>query len=199
MLWWENVLKPAWDVLVNAASWIWEDVIVPGWKALQNVGIWLWENIIKPSWEWLSGVGLWIWEQILKPAWDWFTGVGEKIWNDILKPAWEWFTGVGEKIWGLIKGGFQFLVDTIVDWVSNLPIIGNFVDGSRAFGGVIPKDGLYRMHAGETVGRGNSVSTNNTTNMSPTININVSGSVDRRTINELSRRMRQELQSVSRL
>lgn len=195
-----EALKAAWNVLVTAGKWIWDNILKPAWEVLKDVGIWIWEEILKPAWEWLSGVGEKIWTEILQPAWDWLSSVGEKIWNEILKPAWDWFSGIGQKIWGILKNAFTSAVSMIKNAIAAVlsRIPGVNLDGGYAFGGVVPKDGVYRMHAGETVSRGNSVG-NTTNNMSPTININVSGGVDRRTINEISRQMRLELQTFSKL
>jgi phage-related protein len=198
-----DILKAGWSLFATIGVWIWENILKPAFGFLADVGMWIWDEILKPAWDWFTGVGEKIWTDILQPAWDWFTGIGEKIWTDILKPAWEWFSGIGEKIWELIKSGFTALKDKLSNFSLGSFFGGGGSDsgdggGARAFGGTIPQDGLYRMHAGETVSRGNSVGAT-TNNMSPTININVSGGVDRKTINEISRQMRLELQTFSRL
>ena len=55
---------------------------------------------------------------------------------------------------------------------------------------------MYQMHAGEQVGRGNTSSVSNT--LSPVININVSGGASQDTIDQIARRLNQELSTFSR-
>ncbi len=60
----------------------------------------------------------------------------------------------------------------------------NKVKGKKQFGGFIPQEGLYHLHAGETV-----VPANQTISSSPTINIFTSGGIDSGTIDKLKREL----------
>jgi len=78
----------------------------------------------------------------------------------ILKPAFDVLeTGIINVINGIISllNGFGLGIKPV---------------GGRQFGGVIPKGGLYKLEAGETVSRGN---TTNVKQMQPTINIVMNG------------------------
>jgi len=66
----------------------------------------------------------------------------------------------------------------------------------KAFGGIIPEDGLYQMHAGENVSRGNTVgSSGGQTN---NITVNVNGNADNSTIDKISQAISLEMRGYSR-
>jgi hypothetical protein len=223
MAWvWDNVIKPGFAILLTVGQWIWDNIIVPGWEILKSVGVWIWDNILKPAWEFLASVGQWIWEQILKPAWDYLASVGQWIWERIIQPAWNFLKDVGSWIWErilkpawdglaslisgawtIIRDAFNSIATKIKDWGANLLSFGRGgggksiggADGSAAFGGVIPRDGLYQMHAGEQVGRGN---TSNATNNSNTYNITVNASGNRTDAQQLAREINRELATFGR-
>ena len=195
---WETILKPAWEFLLNVGQWIWEQIIVPGFNVLLTVGQWIWDNIIIPGWEIMLSVGKWIWdqiikpgfsflgdtgkkiwEQIIKPSWDFLKDVGQKIWEQMILPGWEFLKDVGQKIWDMIlKPAFDVLETGIINVINGIISLLNGFGlgikpvGGRQFGGVIPKGGLYKLEAGETVSRGN---TTNVKQMQPTINIVMNG------------------------
>lgn len=73
---------------------------------------------------------------------------------------------------GIIPGG-----QTFEQASQGIPRGG--IKGGRASGGFVPHDGLYRLHAGESVTPNQSISA------SPTININTSGGIDNATIDRI--------------
>lgn len=194
----DNIIIPGWENLKMVGQWIFDNVISPSWEALKNVGDWIFNNIIQPAWQFLSNVGSRIWEEILKPAWEYLSDVGSWIWEQILKPAWEWFKDIGTTIYeNILKPAFQTLADSISgawNWLKGL--FKDKKEGTRAMGGIIPKDGMYYMHSGEVVSRGNNSNVTNT--VSPTINISVSGRMGTREMDVLARRLQQELNSYQR-
>jgi len=108
-----------------------------------------------------------------------------------LKPAWEWFNNVGEKIWSILKSAFEtaknYITNAINSILSRIPFIGSG-RSKHQFGGYIASEGLYYLHAGETVTP--SVENNN---QDINITINVSGKVDKDIIDEIVRRLHNEL------
>lgn len=80
--------------------------------------------------------------------------------------------------------------------VLRLPTIGEIpVSGSRQVGGYVPYDGLYRLHAGETVQQANNM------NFSPTINVSGGGNamdIANRIKMELNQTWAAELQRLAR-
>lgn len=197
---WETIIKPSWNFLLGVGSFIW-DLIVSGFEIIVNFGIWIWEQIVKPSWEYLKKVGVWIWEKIIQPSFNFLKDAGLWIWEKVIEPAFNFLKDVGSWLWDqIIKPAFSFLMN-IGDWIWDLiknsvgSIFGGKEEGSRAFGGSIPKTGLYKLHAGETVSRGNSTTVNNT----PNITINVQGgSVSDEIIDEIARKLTGTLNTYMR-
>jgi hypothetical protein len=217
---WNNIIKPAWEFLKDVGLWIWEFILLPAWEFLKDVGIWIWEQIIKPAWEFLLDVGKWIWEQIIKPAWAFIKNVGKWIWQQIIKPAfnflkevgkWIWeqiilpafsfLSDVGMKIWNnIIKPAFSFLKD-MGKWIwdiikSSLGGLFGRGKGNRAFGGTVGETGLYKLHAGETVSRGNTTSVSNAPNI--TVNIAGGSAVSDEMIDQLVSRLTTELNAYTK-
>lgn len=200
---WENVLLPAFQFLADVGKWIWENILSPAFKFLSEVGKWIWEQILKPAWSFLKDVGLWIWEQILKPAWNFLANVGMWIWEQILKPAWNFLKDIGKTIYDtILKPAFQKLADAISgawNWIKSLfKGKSKSSDGTRAMGGLIPKDGNYFLHSGEVVTGGNGSSSVSNTSVNPVINITSNGKMGMREIDALARRLQQELNSFQR-
>ena len=201
---WEKIIKPSWEFLKDVGKWLWDNVILPSWEFLKDVGQWIWEKILEPAWNFLKDVGKWIWEKIIKPSWEFLKDVGQWIWEKIIKPSWEFLKDAGQWIWEqIIKPAFNFLKDIgqwiwdlIKSFVSKFFGGGDTANGGRAFGGVVSEDGLYKLHAGETVSRGNTT----TINKSPSINIAVNGNdgVNDNLVNEIAVRMSRELNTFSR-
>lgn len=215
---WNRILRPAFMWLINVGKWIWNKILFPAFNWLINVGKWIWNKIIAPAFDYLADVGKWIWKRIIKPAFDYLSDIGNKIWNLVIN-AFDGLKGIGSAIWGWIKD----MVDKLnpfgdnddndkpekkdvsdkggggSGFFSNREGIQGLLNTrpGKAFGGKATSDGLYKLHAGEQVSRGNTTSTGNS---SPTINVNIIGSssVDDDTINEISRRITDELRSFER-
>lgn len=192
-----DLVKSAWRFISDGIVWVWDNIVKPAWDFLASVFVSIWDNIIKPSWDALAGFFKGIWNNIVKPVWEALADFFESIWKDFIKPAWDF---VSEKIkgaWDILKSAFTFVKNKIIDFLSNLnPFSRGGGDGARAFGGVIPKDGLYRMHAGEQVSRGNT--SNGNSMVSPVINISVSGGMDSKMIDRLTKELDRELQIYGR-
>lgn len=180
---WENYIVPGWERIKEAGQWIWDNVIIPGWESLKEAGKWIWETILEPAWGFLKDVGSWIWEQIIKPGFDFLKDIGSKIWEH-MKSAFTWGIDVGAKLWSWVK--------------SKLSFGGNKEDGSKAFGGTIPKDGLYRMHAGEQVSRGNTTNINKSMNPSISINLGNNNTGSMGAGSDIAQAMIRELKGFSR-
>src|SRR3990167_292761 len=107
---------------------------------------------------------------------------------------WVAFKGAFIAIWDLIKEGFICMINWVIDKLNKaieginaapgieIPKIPNI--GSRKTGGYIPHDGLYKLHAGESVNQSNSM------NFAPNISIEVGSGVN---ASELASRIRMEL------
>lgn len=192
-------------------------------KGIDKINVWLWEEVFKPAFKGIMGAGEKIWKDIIKPSLEGVGELGKKIWNKVVD-AFEGLKGIGEAIWGWIKslipgksdsgGGSDFskkdisnnpndssgtggLNEDALDTRTPLEKIKDAATPGFAFGGKATSDGLYKLHAGEQVSRGN---TTNSGQMDPTININIIGSssVDDDTINEISQRITDELRSFER-
>jgi len=103
-------------------------------------------------------------------------------------------TGVADTIGGFIQRVIKFFAGIRVDierfFVGNFPIFGDVFAPLPRFsfpefqaGGVMTKNGLAMLHAGETVSRPGQAG-NVTGNFNPTININVTGEMDERELAE---------------
>lgn len=115
----KGIIGGIFGAVVDFGKWIFENIVIPGFEFLLNVGEMIWE-LLKSGFEFLFNVGELIWTEILKPAWDFLGNVGSKIWTEILKPAWEWFKDIGTKIWGILKIGFDFVKDTLINAIKGI-------------------------------------------------------------------------------
>lgn len=135
---WDNLIKPAWDALSSAATWMWQTVLVPAFDgiklAFQAVGdtvMWVWNNLIKPAWDAISGAANWLWQNILVPAFDGikaaFGALGDGImwvWNNVIKAAWDAVSAGATWLWQNvmvpafegIRAAWQAMADAI-RWV----------------------------------------------------------------------------------
>jgi hypothetical protein len=190
---WDNFIKPAWEFLKNVGLWIWEQIIKPAWNFLLNVGSWVWEQIIKPGFDFLADIGSKIWDW-MKSVWVMELQLGSLIWENI-KSVWTWSLNLGSKIWEHIKSVWTWSVDIgakLWAWIKSKLTGG--IAGSKAFGGTVAEDGLYRLHAGESVSRGNTTNVSN----SPTINISVAGRGNTDIADEISRKVTMTLNQFQR-
>lgn len=191
----------AMESMKTAVAWVSENVLIPAitWVAEQLTQVW--DEFIQPAWESLKNLLGGIWDTFLKPAWDTLSAMISSIFDTILRPVWD---TLAEKIagaWGILKGAFSSLANKISGFLANLFSFGgggrhSGSSGGRAFGGIIPEDGLYLMHAGETVSRGNTTSST-TKNFNPIININVGGGS--RDVDRIARELSRELSLFGRL
>jgi phage-related protein len=156
---WQSVIRPAWDQLGAAATWLWDVALRPvfeaigaGWRGLVDAMVWVWENLLKPSWEAISGAATWLWENALRPTFE-AIGAGWRmiidgivwVWENILRPCWDGIMAAATWMWenvlrpvfDAIAGGWRGLMDGIA-WVwENIlrPVfdaIGGAVDIVRA-------------------------------------------------------------------
>lgn len=196
---WESILKPAWDRFKAFISYIWNSILKPAWDWFKTKVYEIWNDIIKPVWNWLKEKFISIWNEYIKPSWTWLKTKFNDIWTTYLEPSWtkiqshlnkvaEWLdrfqqsrsvlsrvnqASPGRIIGGLLSGGRDHSIPggTNQDYINRgTDRFGNKIPG-RAFGGIIPEDGLYKLHAGEQVGRGNTVSNSQNNN----IVLNISG------------------------
>lgn len=207
---WENIIQPAFNFLADVGQWIWEQILLPAWNVLADVGKWIWDQILKPAWEFLKDVGLWVWKQILKPAWEYLASVGQWVWDKIIKPGFDYLANIGSLIWEHMKSAFSWTIDIgakLWDWVKErLKSARSFfggnsgtATGTRAMGGVVPQDGLYKLHAGESVGRGYTTGTTGTNGgVNITVNVGSAGDKSERFAQQIAQQMMAELRKVQR-
>jgi len=197
-LWiWNNIIIPGWEILKTIGSWIWNNILVPAFEVLLDVGLWIWQNIIIPGWNILKKVGLWLWHNIILPAWKFLKDVGLWIWEKIIKPAFDFLKNVGVWIWEKIEAGLSVLFNIgkmIFDFIKSLLRPRGRGSGSRQFGGSIAKTGMYLLHSGEQVSRGN------TTNVTkaPNITVNVMGNANSGVVEEVVTQISRQLNSYTK-
>jgi len=167
-------LDAAWSLVQSAWVSI-KSGLSDTWEALK--GVWdLIKKGLSDTWEALKGVwdlftiGLGKVWTTLKTVWGTFTDGLTTIW-DTLKTAWSRITSALSSAWNAIKNWHPFSLKK---------------RSENAFGGTAAQDGLYKLHAGETV------NTSSGSNMGGnTFNITISGSYN---TNELVRKLTSEIQ-----
>lgn len=182
------ILKSLWLILKDLFMMAWEGlkvVLMIAWAVMKKVFFGAWRLlfvVLKKSWEALVNFGQWIWDGItviLSKSWELLKDIGQWIWDtmvsvfttafDVLKNIGTW---IKDKILGVVGGGGGTetkVGDAII----------------RPDGSVIrtdPRDFLIATKNPGNLGGG-----------STTININIAGSADQNTVNEVIRRLRFEL------
>ena len=181
---WPDVLKPAWDTLVSELGTIWADLLKPAWDTLVSELDTIWTDFLKPVWDTLVAELGTIWTDFLKPAWDGLVTSLGTIWTDFLKPAWDELVISIESIWDIIKIPFEYIADK----VGGLFGMKKKKEPEKAFGGTVGHDGMYKLHAGETVNTASSSGSSGNN-----ITINISGSYDEQSlINKLTSELRRQ-------
>lgn len=103
------------------------------------------------------------------------------VWEELLVPAYEF----GKNLILKIVEGIKAAASKVAGWVKNALGMGDggggSIEGSKQTGGFIPHTGLYKLHAGETVGQAG-----DTFNSAPNITINAAPGMD---INNLVRQI----------
>lgn len=190
----EWVMK-AWDVAVS----IWDGI-----KSFFDDPAGMIASGLKGLWDWLTGKFPII-ETIKDKAVQIFSNIVTAVkafFNDpigTLKQAFEvikgWLFELPNKIWNLLKGLGSIIAGAIKGAFNiGSSFFGGGSSGSRQFGGIVGSTGMYKLHSGETVSRGASI----TKNMNPTININVSGGYGEDMTQKLARQMTTELRAFRR-
>ena len=87
----------------------------------------------------------------IKAAW--------KAFFDWIKEKWETVKSIVSKVTAPVKKFFGGVKEKVI--------------GSRQFGGTVPTDGLFRLHAGESV-----LPANQSLTFAPTVNVSTTGGVD---------------------
>ena len=205
-----DVLKAIAYAVVQAFTWIWQAGVFAGQK-LREFALWVWEQL-KVAWEAVSSIWSWISEQlstvwgVVKAVWDTIAESLGVVW-DAVKVVWETIKTTLETVWNAVKSVWDTIKDGLnTIWTSLKSVWDSIIsalrnawnkiqfwkknkdeDGNNAFGGTVAKDGLYRLHAGETVNtrQGSAQSSGNV------FNINISGSYN---TNEIVRKLTSEIQ-----
>lgn len=199
-----NVILAGWDMMKDVGVWIWEQILKPAFMFMADVGMWIWEQILKPAFMFIGDIGKWIWDQIIKPAFNFLSDVGSWIWEELIKPGFNGLLNIGSMIWEHMKSAFLWTVDLgakLWDWVKSKisGVFGGGSSGTRAFGGVVPKDGMYMLHSGESVSRGYTTGSSSSSNQySFNINVGAGGEKSERFAREIARQMMDELSKVQR-
>ncbi len=118
------------------------------------------------------------WMEWLKEKWesfqDWFktTKIGQVVIKivDKIKEAWKSFFLWLQEKWQAVKDIVSKVTAPVKKFFGG---VKEKVMGSRQFGGTVPTDGLFRLHAGETV-----LPANQSLTFAPTVNVNTTGGVD---------------------
>lgn len=137
---WENVIKPVWNGLKDAALLAWNEGLKPAFEWIKNgfkaVGDWfvgVYNGYIKPVFDWFGSAANWVWQNLLKPAWDGIKNGWELLgnffvgtYNEVIKPVLDMFGGAATWLWENaispawegIKSGFSW-VGNGIQWVVN--------------------------------------------------------------------------------
>ena len=172
----------------NVGQDIWDNGVLKFVNWISNVGQDIWDNgVIRVS-EWFSNLGQSIWDNGVIRVAEWFSDLGQDIWdNGVIKIA-KWFSNLGQSIWdnGVVK---------VAEWFADLPgKLWRLATGQgKAYGGTVATDGMYYLHAGETVNTKSAVTAGNGGGGN-TFNITISGSYNtdeliRKLTSEISRRV----------
>ncbi len=89
---------------------------------------------------------------------------------DKIKSAWKSFFDWIKEKWEKVKSIVSKVTAPVGRFIGG---VREKITGSRQFGGTIPTDGLFRLHAGETV-----LPANQSLTFAPEINVNTTGGVD---------------------
>ncbi len=213
--WFSNVGQDIWDNGVlkfvnwisNVGQDIWDNGVLKFVNWISNVGQDIWDNGVLKFVNWISNVGQDIWDNGVIWVSEWFSNLGQSIWdNGVIRVA-EWFSDLGQDIWdnGVIKIAKWFSnlgqsiwdngVVKVAEWFADLPgKLWRLATGQgKAYGGTVATDGMYYLHAGETVNTKSAVTAGNGGGGN-TFNITISGSYNtdeliRKLTSEISRRV----------
>jgi len=214
----ENVYLPFVGIWVTLKDWMFKNVITPIMDKWAIIVEWFTENIIDPIKEKWAIIAGWFEENIIDPIKEKWAIIATWFEDNIIKPiktAWEtittWFTeNIIDPITTLwqtlvdnISGIFSGLWDTLKGWWSRLREKGRSsttdeddedIPGGQT-GAYVTSDGLYRLHAGETVVPAHMRGMTNNFTPNITINANINSSMDLQALaDELSGIMMSNLQ-----
>lgn len=209
-----DILKSVVYATIEAFNLIWNAGVELG-KLIKEVLIDAWNGliaVIKSSWDFLKGLGEFVWGLIE----DGFSGIANfatKIWDlfviglsgiaTFATDIWGLFTigladiaNFGADIWALFKTGLSTIGDIgtkIWKWFKGVlnDVTERLGFGRQlAFGGTVSRDGIYSLHAGETVNTASqSGGGNNTFNINITGSYNNTDELVRKLTTEVSRRV----------
>jgi hypothetical protein len=185
--WLRDELPNMFSPLAQFPSTIWEKYIKTPWVAFQNSISTIWEVYLKPMFVTLG--------ENIASAWTIF----KEGMSSLVSKLKEWVDRINP--FGNKKKDKDVTGPTLSEIFRKFDDIGKKPTHSifgtplpKALGGIIPSDGLYKMHAGENVSRGNTVNNNN---KNATINVNVSGG-SAMNARSLAREINTELQTFGR-
>lgn len=132
----DNVVKPVFDGIGKAISWVWNNVLKPMFNAwvslfrdvLAPAFKWLYENVIKPTFDGIGNAIKWVWENVIKRTFDAWVS----LFRDVLAPAFKWLYE------NIIKPAFDGIGNAI-KWVWNNIIKPVFDTLSKFIKETIPK------------------------------------------------------------
>ncbi|MDQ3760969.1 MAG: hypothetical protein M3460_04520 [Actinomycetota bacterium] len=111
-----NIVKGAFEVVGNVASWLWRNMIEPAMRGIGGVVTWVWQTLIKPNidawvgiFRFLGDTGMWLWHNMIRPAMD---GIGNAVswaWHNLVRPVFDAMRG------GVDAVGRAF--QSVSDWI----------------------------------------------------------------------------------
>lgn len=123
---WETVIKPVFDAITAAATWLWQNALVPAFDgikaAFQAVGdffMWVWNNLIKPAFDAVANGAMWLWNNAIVPvvdgikaAWEGLGNAFRWVYDNIVQPA---FTAFGDGLSWL----WNNVVSPVIGWIQD--------------------------------------------------------------------------------
>ena len=121
---WENGIKPAFEGIAAVVSWVWDNILLPIFEAFQSVlgfvaaAAAIWWNLMVIAFNGVAGVVSWIWNTIWKPAFNAMADIFSFFWENGVKPIWEnylkpMFDLLGSVIEDTVVPAFQRGIDAL--------------------------------------------------------------------------------------
>ena len=170
--WFEGgVTQPIKDMWESITNWFEDSMITPIKDMWESIPTWFTDNIITPIKDAWESITNWFEEGIIGPIKDSWESITNWFQSSIIDPIKEGFKGV-----------VNFLVDLLNDVFPFLNLRG------YATGGYIPQDGMYKLHAGETIVPAHMQGVNNNNSYAP--NITIQATINNETdLNELASKL----------
>jgi hypothetical protein len=196
---WNEYVSPAWESMLTFVENIWDNYMVPAWEKILTWGKDIFDKFIAPALSPLKDLLSSFYETIVKPAID-LLSRGVRLISDYISDLIKRFFKLGRKeneadTLQQQNKNQQETIDKQKEMIDDLIEQLREENGTRAFGGIIPEDGLYKLHAGEVVSRGNTINTNKQSN---SIAITINGNATRDVVDEIITSLNKEMRGYMR-